>query len=70
MAGMDAREPHARMRALLCVLLKPRGDAEVVHEKGVNVGCLLELLGGAAGAVARLCVDADDDRIIAGLRSL
>ena len=56
------------MRALL--LLKPRGDAEVVHDKGVNVGGLLELLGGAARAVARLGVDADDDRIIAGLRSL
>ena len=38
-------------------------DAEVVEDKGVNVRSYLQSLGGAAGAMPRLRLDANQDRV-------
>src|ERR1041385_8229533 len=47
-----------------------RGYAKVVEKERVDVRRLFQLLGSAAGAVAGFCIDADDDRIVAGLGGL
>jgi len=44
--------------------------AEVIEEERIDVRRLFQLLRCAAGAVARLGVDANYDRIVAGLRRL
>src|ERR1041385_1527341 len=62
--------PGRKMPSHRAEMLPLRGYAKVVEKERVDVRRLFQLLGSAAGAVAGFCIDADDDRIVAGLGGL